>query len=176
MTAQENHLTDLYEQAVQSVVFIVAGTVQGVGSGSGFVWDDEGHVVTNYHVIQGATSLVVKFFNGREYRADIVAFDPAADLAVIKLIDVDHDLVPIAIGSSADLRTGQSVIALGNPFGEEFTMTTGIVSAITRTLDSGFSQYSIPSVVQTDAAINPGNSGGPRHLRSGDRCQHTDQE
>gem|GEM_PF-241065 len=161
VTAQENHLTDLYEQAVQSVVFIVAGTVQGVGSGSGFVWDDEGHVVTNYHVIQGATSLVVKFFNGREYRADIVAFDPAADLAVIKLIDVDHDLVPIAIGSSADLRTGQSVIALGNPFGEEFTMTTGIVSAITRTLDSGFSQYSIPSVVQTDAAINPGNSGGP---------------
>ena len=161
VTAQEEHLTALYEQTVQSVVFIVTGSLQGVGSGSGFVWDDEGHVVTNYHVVQGATTLVVKFFNGREYRADIVAFDPAADLAVIKLIDVEHELVPLTIGSSDELRTGQSVIALGNPFGEEFTMTTGIVSAITRTLDSGFSQYSIPSVVQTDAAINPGNSGGP---------------
>lgn len=161
VAAQQEHLTSLYEETVQSVVFIVAGTVRGVGSGSGFVWDEEGHIVTNYHVIQGANNLVVKFFNGREYRADIVAFDPAADLAVIKLIDVEHDLVSIAIGNSSELRAGQTAIALGNPFGEEFTMTTGIVSAVTRTLDSGFSSYSIPSVVQTDAAINPGNSGGP---------------
>lgn len=161
VAAQENHLADLYEYAVQSVVFIVAGTTRGVGSGSGFVWNEEGHVVTNYHVVQGATELTVKFFNGREYRADIVAFDPAADLAVIKLIDVEHELVPIAIGSSSELRPGQTAIALGNPFGEEFTMTTGIVSAVTRTLDSGFSSYSIPSVIQTDASINPGNSGGP---------------
>jgi S1-C subfamily serine protease len=161
VAAQETHLADLYEESVQSVVFIVAGTIQGVGSGSGFVWDEEGHVVTNYHVIQGATELVVKFFNGREYRADVVAYDPAADLAVIKLIDVEHELVPIAIGTSSDLRPGQTTIALGNPFGEEFTMTTGIVSAVTRTLESGFSSYSIPSVIQTDASINPGNSGGP---------------
>ena len=159
--AQGIHLADLYERTVQSVVFIVSTTPQGVGSGSGFVWDAEGHVVTNYHVIQNASSLTVKFFNGREYRADVVAFDPDADLAVIKLIDPEHELVPIAIGNSSELRPGEMAIALGNPFGEEFTMTTGIVSAVSRTLNSGFSSYSIPSVVQTDAAINPGNSGGP---------------
>ena len=159
--AQDLHLADLYEKTVQSVVFIVSTTSQGVGSGSGFVWDTEGHIVTNYHVIQNANSLTVKFFNGREYRADVVAFDPDADLSVIKLIDPEHELVPIAIGNSSDLRPGEMAIALGNPFGEEFTMTTGIVSAVSRTLNSGFSSYSIPSVVQTDAAINPGNSGGP---------------
>jgi len=159
--AQGIHLADLYERTVQSVVFIVSTTAQGVGSGSGFVWDTEGHIVTNYHVVQNASSLTVKFFNGREYRADVVAFDPDADLAVIKLIDPEHELVPIAIGNSSDLRPGEMAIALGNPFGEEFTMTTGIVSAVSRTLNSGFSSYSIPSVVQTDAAINPGNSGGP---------------
>lgn len=161
VAAQGEHLADLYERTVQSVVFIRAGTSQGEGSGSGFVWDTDGHVVTNYHVVQGANSLTVKFFNGREYTADIVAFDLDADLAVIRLNDVEHELVPIAIGSSSDLRPGEMAIALGNPFGEEFTMTTGIVSAVSRTLRSGFSLYSIPAVVQTDAAINPGNSGGP---------------
>lgn len=159
--AQGIHLADLYEKTVQSVVFIASTTPQGIGSGSGFVWDSEGHVVTNYHVIQNTSSLTVKFYNGREYRADVVAFDPDADLAVIRLIDPEHGLVPIAIGNSSDLRPGEIAIALGNPFGEEFTMTTGIVSAVSRTLNSGFSSYSIPSVVQTDAAINPGSSGGP---------------
>jgi 2-alkenal reductase len=159
--AQGVHLANLYDDVVQSVVFIVARSSQGEGSGSGFVWDTDGHIVTNFHVIQGATSLSVKFFNGREYRAEVIAFDPDSDLAVIKLIDVDHDLVPITIGNSSDLRPGEMAIALGNPFGEEFTMTTGIVSAVSRTINSGFSSYSIPSVVQTDAAINPGNSGGP---------------
>ena len=163
VAAQEEHFANLYEDTVQSVVFIVTSSTQGVGSGSGFVWDEDGHIVTNYHVVQRANLITVKFFNGREYRADVVAFDPAADLAVIKLIDVDaeHDLIPIKIGTSADLRPGQTAIALGNPFGEEFTMTTGIVSAVTRTLKSGFSSYNIPAVIQTDASINPGNSGGP---------------
>ena len=161
VAAQGEHLADLYEKAVQSVVFIRARTAGGEGSGSGFVWDTDGHVVTNYHVVQDSTSLTVKFFNGREYTANIVAFDLDADLAVIKLNDVEHELVPIAIGSSFELRPGEMAIALGNPFGEEFTMTTGIVSAVSRTLRSGFSLYSIPAVVQTDAAINPGNSGGP---------------
>lgn len=163
VAAQEDHLANLYEDTVQSVVFIVTSSTQGVGSGSGFVWDEDGHIVTNYHVIQGANLVTVKFFNGREYRADIVAFDPAADLAVIKLIDVDteHDLIPIKIGTSSDLRPGETAIALGNPFGKEFTMTTGIISAVTRILDSGFSTYKIPAVIQTDASINPGNSGGP---------------
>ena len=101
VTAQEDHLANLYEDTVQSVVFIVTTSVQGVGSGSGFVWDEDGHIVTNYHVIQGANLITVKFFNGREYRADVVAFDLAADLAVIKLIDVntEHDLIPIKIGT-----------------------------------------------------------------------------
>jgi len=161
VAAQGEHYAALYEEAVQSVVFIVAQSQSGEGSGSGFVWDAEGHIVTNYHVIQGASQLTVKFFSGREYRADIVAFDPAADLAVIKLVNVEHELIPIAIGTSSEIRTGETAIALGNPFGKEFTMTTGIVSAVTRTLRSGFSSYSIPSVIQTDAAINPGNSGGP---------------
>ena len=161
VAAQGDHLADLYEQAVQSIVFIRASTSQAEGSGSGFVWDTDGHVVTNYHVVQGASSLTAKFFNGREYTARIVAFDLDADLAVIKLENVEHELVPIAIGNSYDLRPGEMAIALGNPFGEEFTMTTGIVSAVSRTLRSGFSLYSIPAVVQTDAAINPGNSGGP---------------
>ena len=159
--AQSLHLANVYEDTVQSVVFIVARTSRGVGSGSGFVWDDEGHIVTNYHVIQNSIDLIVKFFNGREYRADVVAFDPNADLAIIKLIDVEHELVPITIGGSSDLRPGEIAIAIGNPFSNEFTMTTGIVSAVSRTLNSGFSSYSIPAVVQTDAAINPGNSGGP---------------
>ncbi|MCZ6539780.1 MAG: trypsin-like peptidase domain-containing protein [Chloroflexi bacterium] len=161
VAAQGEHLADLYEKTVQSVVFIVAESQQGQGSGSGFVWDTDGHVVTNYHVVQGANAQTVKFFNGRDYTADIVAFDLDADLAVIRLNDVEHQLVPIAIGNSSDLRPGEMAIALGNPFGEEFTMTTGIVSAVSRTLRSGFSLYSIPAVVQTDAAINPGNSGGP---------------
>ncbi|MDE0592234.1 MAG: trypsin-like peptidase domain-containing protein [Dehalococcoidia bacterium] len=161
VAVQEDHLANLYEDTVQSVVFIVTSSTQGVGSGSGFVWDENGHIVTNYHVIQGASLVTVKFFNGREYRADVVAFDPAADLAVIKLIDVEHDLIPIKIGTSSGLRPGQTAIALGNPFGEEFTMTTGIVSAVTRTIKSGFSTYNIPAVIQTDASINPGNSGGP---------------
>ena len=165
VAAQAEHLANLYEKTVESVVFITANTQMGVGSGSGFVWDTEGHLVTNYHVIQNASQstsfLTVKFFNGREYRADVVAFDPDSDLAVIKLIDIDHELIPLPMGNSSETRPGEMAIALGNPFGEEFTMTTGIVSAVTRTLSSGFSSYSIPAVMQTDAAINPGNSGGP---------------
>ena len=161
VAAQSDHLADLYEQTVQSIIFIRASKSQAEGSGSGFVWDTNGHVVTNYHIVQGASSLTAKFFNGREYTASIVAFDLDADLAVIKLENVEHELVPITIGNSSYLRPGEMAIALGNPFGEEFTMTTGIVSAVSRTLRSGFSPYSIPAVVQTDAAINPGNSGGP---------------
>ena len=161
VAVQEDHLTSLYEDTVQSVVFIITNGNRGRGSGSGFVWDKDGHIVTNYHVIQSASRITVKFFNGREYLADVVAFDPAADLAVIKLVDVEHDLTPITIGTSSSLRPGQTAIALGNPFGEEFTMTTGIVSAVTRTIKSGFSTYNIPAVIQTDASINPGNSGGP---------------
>lgn len=161
VAAQQDHLADLYEETVGSIVFIRVGSNVGGGSGSGFVWDKSGHIVTNFHVIQGATDVFVKFFDGREYRANIVAFDPDSDLAVIKIVDLEHDLEPIAIGSSGDLRPGDLAIALGNPFGEEFTMTTGIVSAVSRTLNSGFSAYQIPAVVQTDAAINPGNSGGP---------------
>tara|TARA_B100000686_G_scaffold166811_1_gene174246 strand:- start:88 stop:1548 length:1461 start_codon:yes stop_codon:yes gene_type:complete len=170
IAAQQQHLINLYDKTVESVVFIFSRTTRGLGSGSGFVWDKSGHIVTNYHVIQNAGTIIVRFFNGREYRAEIIAEDPAADLAVIKLTDPDpsHDLKPISIGSSTQLRPGDTAIALGNPFGQEFTMTTGIVSAISRTINSGFSSYSIPSVIQTDAAINPGNSGGPLLDLNGD--------
>lgn len=165
VAAQAEHLANLYETSVESVVFITADTRMSAGSGSGFVWDTEGHLVTNYHVIQTAiqssTSLIVKFFNGREYRAEVVAWDRDSDLAVIKINEIDHKLIPLPMGNSSETRPGEMAIALGNPFGEEFTMTTGIVSAVTRTLSSGFSSYSIPAVMQTDAAINPGNSGGP---------------
>ncbi len=168
VAAQEQLLRDLYERVVPSVVRIVASQgTSGVGEGSGFVWDTQGHIVTNYHVVQGATSLTVFFHDGSEYSADIVGNDPNADLAVIKVDAPASVLRPAAIGSSAEVKPGQMAVAIGNPFGEDFTMTTGIVSAVGRVIESGFSTYNIPAVLQTDAAINPGNSGGPLLDRKG---------
>ncbi len=135
------------------------------GQGSGFVWDTEGHIVTNNHVVSGATSVSVQFSDGTVASATVVGVDPDSDLAVIKA-DVAADmLVPVQMGSSSDLMVGDLAIAIGNPFGLEGTMTVGIVSALGRMvpLESGATQsgsYSIPDGIQTDAAINPGNSGG----------------
>ncbi len=167
--AQEALLVDLYDRVAPSVVRIVTapGTF-GAGEGSGFVWDDSGHIVTNYHVVRAAEDEVrVIFFNGDEYDASIVGNDPAADLAVIKIDAPSGDLVPVVVGDSSELRPGQFAMAFGSPFGQDFSMTTGIVSAVGRLVDSGFSQFAIPEVVQTDAAINPGNSGGPLLDRHG---------
>jgi S1-C subfamily serine protease len=168
VAAQEQLLGDIYDRVVPSVVRIVAeqGATSG-GEGSGFVWDTQGHIVTNYHVVQGATGLTVFFYDGSEYSAEVVGNDPNGDLAVIKVDAPASVLKPLALGSSKDVKPGQMTIAIGNPFGEDFTMTTGIVSAIGRLIDSGFTSFDIPSVVQTDAAINPGNSGGPLLDRQG---------
>ena len=131
------------------------------GAGSGFVWDQDGHLVTNYHVVAGADKIEVNFFDGTQARAEVVGSDPDSDLAILK-VDVNPDVLhPVTLTDSDALFVGQRAIAIGNPFGQEWTVTTGIVSALGRTLPSGTGQYAIPEMIQTDAAINPGNSGGP---------------
>lgn len=160
--AQEEVMINLFEDTVNSVVKIQTRTRTGSGEGSGWIWDVDGHIVTNYHVVDGATSIDVFFFDGREYEGRVVGFDSNADMAVVKIdLEDGDDIQPSELGSSTSLKVGQIVIALGNPFGNEFSMTSGIVSAVGRLLPNGFSNFSIPSVIQTDAAINPGNSGGP---------------
>ena len=136
------------------------------GAGSGFVWDAEGHIVTNYHVVEAAEKVEVTFFDGSTYPAEVVGGDPDSDLAVVK-VDAPDKLHPVAVGDSDAVFVGQRAVAIGNPFGQEWTLTTGIVSALGRTLPSGTSQFSIPEMIQTDAAINPGNSGGPLLDRDG---------
>jgi 2-alkenal reductase len=138
-----------------------------VASGSGFVLDKEGHIVTNNHVVDGATNVEVTFIDGTTVHAKVVGTDPSSDLAVIQ-VDVKSSLLqPVELGDSSALVVGAQVFALGNPFGLDWTLTSGIVSAVGRTIQSGTSSYSIPEVVQTDAAINPGNSGGPLLDRNG---------
>jgi 2-alkenal reductase len=137
------------------------------GEGSGFVWDDQGRVVTNNHVIQEADSITVVFANGAEAEAKVLGADPDSDLAVLELLGFDEATKPVVLGDSASLRVGQMAIAIGNPFGQEFTMTTGIVSALGRIIRGGNSPFSIPEVIQTDAPMNPGNSGGPLLDRQG---------
>ncbi|MDX1572022.1 MAG: trypsin-like peptidase domain-containing protein [Xanthomonadales bacterium] len=167
----EKTTISIFEQTRSSVVFI--STTQRVfdywtrdvfsvprGTGSGFVWDDLGHIVTNNHVIQGASEATVRLNDGRSYTAVLIGTSPAHDLAVLR-INVPFDGPPqIPLGTSGDLQVGQKVFAIGNPFGLDYTLTTGIVSALNRSLpnDDG---SSIEQLIQTDAAINPGNSGGP---------------
>jgi 2-alkenal reductase len=168
VAAQEQVLVDIYERVVPSVVHILIrqGTTFS-GEGSGFVLDTDGHILTNYHVVQGSSGLRVLFQDGSDYDATVVGTDPDSDLAVIKIDAPASRLVPAVLGNSSEVKPGQMAIAIGNPFGRDFTMTTGIISAVGRVIDSGFSIYKIPSVIQTDAAINPGNSGGPLLDREG---------
>jgi S1-C subfamily serine protease len=130
------------------------------GSGSGFVWDDRGHVVTNYHVLAGASAAQVRLSDGRDGRASLVGASEAHDLAVVR-VDVSNPPAPLLIGSSENLRVGQQTYAIGNPFGLDWTLTTGIISAVDRSLPSEDGRSLIEHLIQTDAAINPGNSGGP---------------
>jgi S1-C subfamily serine protease len=130
------------------------------GTGSGFLWDDEGHVVTNNHVVAGASGAQVRLSDGRDVRASLAGVSPEHDLAVLK-IDVPKLPPALPIGSSADLRVGQRTLAIGNPFGLDWTLTTGIVSSLDRALPSEDGRTLIDHLIQTDAAINPGNSGGP---------------
>ena len=130
------------------------------GVGSGFVFDNKGHIITNAHVVDGATKIVITFLDGREYNAEIVGVDTFTDVAVVK-VNADLSLLhPLTLGDSSSLKVGEPIAAIGNPFGLSGSMTSGIVSQLGRLLPSG-SGYSIPDVIQTDAAINPGNSGGP---------------
>ena len=130
------------------------------GSGTGFIWDEQGHVVTNFHVIQGATRAFITLADGSRHEASYVGGAPDKDLAVLLLAKTPPKLRPIPLGTSADLQVGQAVLAIGNPFGLDQTLTTGVVSALGREIQSA-TQRRISGVIQTDAAINPGNSGGP---------------
>jgi S1-C subfamily serine protease len=137
------------------------------GAGSGIVLDRQGHLLTNFHVVEGAKEIQVLLYDGSSHPAAVVGFDPATDVAVIK-VDAPADLLqPVAFGTSNDLRVGQRVFAIGNPFGLERTLTTGIISSLNRSLPTRTGR-TIKSIIQTDAAINPGNSGGPL-LDSGSR-------
>jgi len=160
--AEEQLLIELYERVSPSVVHIAVttGRVGGDGTGSGFVWDAKGHIVTNNHVVQDAERILVRFADDTTVEAELVGTDPDSELAVIRVDVPASQLHPVELGDSDALRVGQRAIAIGNPFGLEQTMTSGIVSALGRVLrqQSGFS---LPQLIQTDAPINPGNSGGP---------------
>ncbi|KAI8533702.1 hypothetical protein RHMOL_Rhmol10G0029700 [Rhododendron molle] len=131
------------------------------GSGSGFVWDKEGHIVTNYHVIRGASDVKVTLADQTTYDAKIVGYDQDKDVAVLHVDAPRNKLRPIPVGVSADLLVGQKVYAIGNPFGLDHTLTTGVISGLRREISSAATGRPIQDVIQTDAAINPGNSGGP---------------
>ena len=166
----ERILVALFENAAPSVAYITTenlvqrgffGSGLAQGAGSGFVWDTQGHVVTNFHVIQNAQKVTVQLDAGKDpVPATFVGGSPEYDLAVVKLTQVPTGLKPIPLGTSRDLKIGQSVIAIGNPFGLSRTLTAGIISALDRYLPTQeFSE--VAGAIQTDAAINPGNSGGP---------------
>ena len=171
LTAEEQQNIDIFEKWKASVVYIATSdrvmdywtrNVTNVprGTGSGFIWDPAGHVVTNVHVIAGAAAANVKLADGRDYEATLVGASLAHDIAVLKIRVPKNQPQPMAVGTSHDLRVGQKVFAIGNPFGLDWTLTTGIVSALDRSLE-GDSGSVIRHLIQTDAAINPGNSGGP---------------
>ncbi|MCF7983736.1 MAG: trypsin-like peptidase domain-containing protein [Thiohalocapsa sp.] len=171
LAGDERATIEIFETASPSVVFIsTTAQMQSPwtrnlteirrGTGSGFVWDEKGHVVTNYHVIEDARSARVRLADGRTYNAQFVGASPEHDLAVLRIGASPALAKPVAIGSSTDLRVGQKVFAIGNPFGFDYSLTTGVVSALDRTIYSE-QHGEIRRLIQTDAAINPGNSGGP---------------
>jgi S1-C subfamily serine protease len=168
LTPDEAVAVAVYEAANRSVVNIESKSVRSglileslsEGAGSGAVIDIEGHILTNNHVVKNATSIQVTLYNGETYEAKLVGADPLNDVAVIKIEAPREDLFPISVGNSRDLKVGMRVFALGNPFGLERTLTTGIISSLNRSLQI-HANWSIKSVIQIDAAINPGSSGGP---------------
>lgn len=172
-TPEEELTIRLFEEASPAVCFITTKALRrsffsynteevNSGSGSGFIWDRDGHVITNFHVINGAntSSISVTLSNGDSYEASVIGYEKEKDIAVLKIDAPASSLHPIRVGSSQHIRVGQSVFAIGNPFGLDQTLTTGIVSALDREIRS---QANVPikGAIQTDAAINPGNSGGP---------------
>jgi S1-C subfamily serine protease len=162
---EQSVLVELYARANPSVVNITIygeqnGQVVPLGQGSGFVNDQEGHIVTNAHVVDSAEQVEVTFSDGTILSADIVGEDLNSDLAVVKVEQLPESIGPLPLGAMRDLAVGQTVVAIGNPFGLEGTLTRGIISALGRNIPA-LTPFSIPQSIQTDAAINPGNSGGP---------------
>ena len=157
-------LIEIFEKSEPGVVRVNVqrdDVIDGVGGvGSGFVFDKKGHIITNAHVIDGANKVVITFLDGRSYNAKIIGVDKFTDIAVIKVNADLSSLRPLLIGDSSNLKVGEPIAAIGNPFGLSGSMTSGIVSQLGRLLPSG-ADFSIPDIIQTDAAINPGNSGGP---------------
>ena len=171
LAADERATIAIFRTARDSVVFISTAErvldrwtrsahEQPRGTGSGFVWDDLGHVVTNAHVLEGASAATVRLADGRSFPASLVGASPRHDLAVLRIGVSASRPKPVSVGTSADLEVGQTVFAIGNPFGLDWTLTKGIVSALDRELSTGRGMV-IEGLIQTDAAINPGNSGGP---------------
>ncbi len=171
LAEDEQSTIELFENSRDSVVFIT--THQRVmdawsrnifsvpsGTGSGFIWDDNGHIITNFHVIKGASEAMVRLADGRDYKAALVGASPTHDIAVLRIGIGFQRPMPVPLGTSRDLKVGQKVFAIGNPFGLDWSLTTGIVSALDRSLP-GEQGRVIDNLIQTDAAINPGNSGGP---------------
>jgi S1-C subfamily serine protease len=170
-TEDEANSTEIFSKASPSVVFVTNTALQRSffsldvheiprGSGTGFVWDESGLIVTNFHVIAGAHRLTVTLQDQKEYDAEVIGVAPGKDLAVLRIEDPPGDLVALPIGDSSELSVGRKVLAIGNPFGLDTTLTTGIVSALDREIQAPGNR-TIRGVIQTDAAINPGNSGGP---------------
>jgi putative serine protease PepD len=153
-------VNSIYQRAYRGVVEITVRTAGGTAEGSGFVYDSSGRIVTNQHVVDGAQSISVRFWNGKTYSAQLVGSDSSTDLAVIEVNAPDSQLYPLTLGSSSKLAVGDPVVAIGSPFGLEETVTSGIVSALHRSIDSP-ANFAISDTIQTDAAINHGNSGGP---------------
>ncbi|MFQ6025556.1 MAG: S1C family serine protease, partial [Nitrosopumilaceae archaeon] len=159
-------LTEIFEKSETGVVRINVQKSSQIGIGSsvasGFVFDKQGHIITNHHVVESAQKVTVTFLDGNSYNAEVIGVDRFTDIAVIK-VNIDSDLLkPLPLGSSSSMLVGDQVAAIGNPFGLSGSMTSGIISQMGRLLAApGTSGYSIPDVIQTDAAINPGNSGGP---------------
>jgi len=165
LTKKNLTLVELFEKSEESVVKIkverIGSATDTGGVGSGFVYDNLGHIITNAHVVDGANKTTVTFLDGSQYSAEIIGEDRFTDIAVIKVSEKPRLLHPLQIGDSSLLQVGEQVAAIGNPFGLSGSMTSGIVSQMGRLIASPDTAFSIPDVIQTDAAINPGNSGGP---------------
>jgi S1-C subfamily serine protease len=167
----ERNTIDVFRATFESVVFVTSTQYQrsffglfanpiNQGTGSGFIFDDDRHVVTNFHVVQGSNAFSVIFADGSAHDAKLIGVDPYKDLAVLELERSVDAPAPLVHGSSKDLVVGQKVLAIGNPFGLDHTLTTGVISALGREMQS-LANTTIEDVIQTDASINPGNSGGP---------------
>ncbi|OFZ76445.1 MAG: hypothetical protein A2451_09360, partial [Bdellovibrionales bacterium RIFOXYC2_FULL_39_8] len=179
LTAEEKNTISIYKKNDSAVVNITSIKLARtfwdyspvevpVGSGSGFLWDTDGHIVTNAHVVGDSDSFIVTFHHDqKQYKATVVGSEPRKDIAVLKIVDPPKALQPIGPGSSASLLVGQKAVAIGNPFGMDNTLTVGVVSALDRKIE-GVGGVKIHGMIQTDASINPGNSGGPLLNSSGE--------